>query len=170
MAEIAQSVDTKNGFKLYDRGDVKRRRAKVMELKGLGLRVTEISKLMGITENKINSDARILKDSDPIIAERMKHQALFPLARAALIANLEQGNIEAVKPLYKGVGVWRDKVDVIVEKRLTDAEMRDKAAQLLTEIRQRTSPPAQLEEATEQPKEAELSDTMAVKEEEDSPE
>lgn len=140
MAEIAQDVETEKGFKLYDRGAVKRRRAKVMELKGLGLRVVEISKLMGITENKINSDTQIMKDADPIIAERMKHAALFPLARAALIANLEQGNIEAVKPLYKGTGVWRDKVDVIVEKKLTDDEMRDKASKLLDEIRARALP------------------------------
>lgn len=170
MAEIAQDVETKNGFKLYNRKDVKRRRAKVLQLKGLNLRVSEISKLMGITENKINSDAQILRDSDPIIAERMKHTALFPLARAALIANLENGNIEAVKPLYKGTGVWRDKVDVIVEKKLTDDEMREKAAQLLAEIRQRTAPPPQLEKPVDQPKEADSPDTMAVKEEERNPE
>lgn len=137
---IDQSVETENNFKLYNRKDVKRRRAKVLQLKGLNLRVSEISRLMGITENKINSDAQILRDSDPILAERLKHQALYPLARAALIANLENGNMEAVKPLYKGTGVWRDKVDIIVDKKLTDAEMREKAAKLLEEIKARALP------------------------------
>ena len=137
MAVNTTQSDTESGFQPWDRGDVKRRRAKVLQLKGLNLRVKEISQLMGITPRLVNADAQILRDADPVIAERMKHTALFPLARAALIANLENGNMEAVKPLYKGVGVWRDKVDVIIEKKLTDAEMREKAAQLLTEIRGR---------------------------------
>ena len=99
MAVGGVETTKENEFQPWNKKDVKKRRAKVLQFKGLGLRVTEISKLMGITENQINSDVQALKDSDPILAERLKHQALFPLARAALIANLEQGNIEAVKPL-----------------------------------------------------------------------
>lgn len=138
--------------------EIKERQAKVLDYKVKGLKVKDIAVLMGVREETIFRDIRAITHSDPIEAERQKFRPMLGIARAVFLDSMvnQEGHValKAAGDVTKITGVWTDKLDITVEKKLTDAEMREKAAQLLTEIRQRVASPAQLDKPSTESKTA----------------
>ena len=123
---------------------MKERQAKVLEYKTQGLFLKDIAQLMSVDISTISRDIKAITHSDPIEAERQKFRPMLGLARAVYVDSMvnQEGHValKAAGDVTKITGVWTDKLDITVEKKLTDAEMRDKASKLLEEIRARALP------------------------------
>lgn len=81
-----------------------------------GMQVQEIATELGINDSTVWRNLHAVEQSgvieDKIGLELKKHEELWGLALACVIANIKSGELRAAEDIFKYTGVWTDKLEV----------------------------------------------------------
>lgn len=103
---------------------------------GRAVSIRQIAKKLGLTKDIVFEDLKKIKESSWYNEQVERMKALGGYAFANVFANILAGKYEAGKDYMKGMGVWRDKLEVSgsIEQKLSDDEITDKAKQVILEV------------------------------------
>lgn len=83
----------------------------------MGMQVQEIATEIGVDESTVWRNLKAVEQSgvieDKVKFEIKRHEELWGLALACVIANIKSGELRAAEDIFKYTGVWTDKLEVI---------------------------------------------------------
>lgn len=107
---------------------IKRRQLQVLHGKVVRMKLAEIAKATGYSEKTIVNDIAELRKlgvtNDLIQQERNIHIKALPIATATILAGIMTGDVDTACKMMKGVGVWKENLEVTGKLEPSDMQKR----------------------------------------------
>lgn len=128
------------------------RQLRVLDKRLIGVNpqsVQQIAEEIGVERTTIYRDLAKIKESGWFERQTAKMQTVEGLVFAGFLSRILKADPRLIKAYYKGLGVWRDKLEVsgTIEQKLSDQEITDKVKAAILDVIQEVKSKGQVKGA-----------------------